>query len=36
MSAQQDIEIEAEYRRVEGELLQRWPETKIEPTRDRI
>jgi dihydrofolate synthase / folylpolyglutamate synthase len=33
---QQDIEIEAEYRRVEGELLQRWPETKIEPTRDRI
>lgn len=36
MSARQDIEIEAEYRRVEGELLLRWPETKIEPTRDRI
>ncbi len=37
MSArQQEIEIEAEYRRVEGELLRRWPETKIEPTRERI
>ncbi|HEV2346623.1 MAG TPA: folylpolyglutamate synthase/dihydrofolate synthase family protein [Actinocrinis sp.] len=33
---QQDIETEAEYRRVEGELSQRWPESKIEPTRDRI
>jgi len=34
MSVQQDIE--AEYRAVEGELLRRWPETKIEPSLDRI
>jgi dihydrofolate synthase/folylpolyglutamate synthase len=34
MSVQQDIE--AEYRTVEGELLRRWPETRIEPSRDRI
>ena len=34
MSVQQDIE--AEYRAVEAELLRRWPETKLEPSRDRI
>jgi len=33
MSAQ---EIESEYRKVEAELLNRWPETKLEPSRDRI
>jgi len=29
-------DIEAEYRAVEGELLGRWPETRLEPSRDRI
>jgi dihydrofolate synthase/folylpolyglutamate synthase len=29
-------QIEAEYRGVEAELLARWPETKLEPSRDRI
>jgi dihydrofolate synthase / folylpolyglutamate synthase len=33
MNAEQ---IEAEYRSVEAELLARWPETKLEPSRDRI
>jgi dihydrofolate synthase/folylpolyglutamate synthase len=33
MNAEQ---IEAEYRAVEAELLARWPETKLEPSRDRI
>jgi len=27
---------ESEYRSVEAELLARWPETKLEPSRDRI
>nr|WP_034268350.1 folylpolyglutamate synthase/dihydrofolate synthase family protein [Actinospica robiniae] len=29
-------EIEAQYRAAEAELLQRWPETRIEPSLDRI
>ncbi|HEU5426497.1 MAG TPA: folylpolyglutamate synthase/dihydrofolate synthase family protein [Actinocrinis sp.] len=29
-------DIEAEYQAVEGELLGRWPETRLEPSRDRI
>ena len=29
-------EIEAQYRAAEAELLQRWPETRMEPSRDRI
>ena len=29
-------EIEARYKAAEAELLQRWPETRIEPSRDRI
>jgi dihydrofolate synthase / folylpolyglutamate synthase len=29
-------EVESEYRKVEAELLNRWPETKLEPSRDRI
>ena len=33
MSAQ---EVESEYRKVEAELLGRWPETKMEPSTDRI
>ena len=33
MNAEQ---IESEYRSVEAELLARWPETKLEPSRDRI
>jgi dihydrofolate synthase / folylpolyglutamate synthase len=33
MNAEQ---IEAEYRAAEAELLARWPETKLEPSRDRI
>ncbi|MGH6653890.1 MAG: bifunctional tetrahydrofolate synthase/dihydrofolate synthase [Actinocrinis sp.] len=36
MSAQRDQEIEAEYRTAEAQLLRRWPETKLEPSRDRI
>jgi dihydrofolate synthase/folylpolyglutamate synthase len=35
MSARQN-EIEAEYRTAEAELLRRWPETRLEPSRDRI
>jgi dihydrofolate synthase / folylpolyglutamate synthase len=33
MSAQ---DIESEYRKVEAELFGRWPETKMEPSTDRI
>jgi dihydrofolate synthase / folylpolyglutamate synthase len=29
-------EIEARYRAAEAELLQRWPETRMEPSKDRI
>jgi len=29
-------EIEARYRSAEAELLQRWPETRMEPSKDRI
>ncbi len=29
-------EIEAQYRAAEAQLLQRWPETRIEPSLDRI
>ncbi len=36
MSAQRDQDIEAEYRTVEAQLVRRWPETKLEPSRDRI
>ncbi|MBS2961692.1 bifunctional folylpolyglutamate synthase/dihydrofolate synthase [Actinocrinis puniceicyclus] len=35
MNARQD-EVEAQYRAVEAELLRRWPETRLEPSRDRI
>ncbi|HEV2635185.1 MAG TPA: folylpolyglutamate synthase/dihydrofolate synthase family protein [Actinocrinis sp.] len=29
-------EVESEYRKAEAELLGRWPETKLEPSTDRI
>jgi dihydrofolate synthase/folylpolyglutamate synthase len=36
LTAQKAREIDGQYRAAEAELIARWPETKIEPSKDRI